>query len=569
MICTVCGSENNEDAKVCVQCGTPLPDDPEISDEGISRDDGRADALQADCTAKQDDPEEDLASDGAASEVEADSEACQDDDAAMENALESDGETTGGEDDVSDDPFEALRSLPEMDTVAMPQAVAPVDVTAIMPPLEPRGPIRYSTGDRDREEARRRRIPKVPMIVAGILAVIMVIGVYLLAQGWLRGGINVPNVVGMSSDAARTQLIDAGFQVDTTSQTTEENFGMVLSSDPQAGTKARRGSKVTITVSASRTIPDVVGMDLSAAQNRLSDEGATNVNVEEKASNQPKGTVISIEPEAGCAFNPDDAITLTVATSAAVPDVVGMTEDEASAALKDVGYIADVKWADSTYEAGTVVSTNPEAGTEANLNTKVSVYVASPGPRDIYHVMDYFDAPPASDSQYMAWKGFKVYGGYSYDADGATYTSAIWQHPDGSTMSFTPVPYLEDKGLSTEDYLAEGYAFQGVRLYIPSHSASSLGTDVSMNGIQAYMDACGLSGITDYCTQEDVESSNGADGSKLGLPPFICAQGETDGRIWSILITESAAYIGCGPRECYEDMDPICDNVAINELYTS
>ena len=354
------------------------------------------------------------------------------------------------------------------------------------------------------------------------------------------------------------------------SQLTEDNFGIVLSCDPEAGTKRKQGTHVTITVSASRTVPDVVGMDLESAQNKLADEGAENVQVTNKASNQPENTVIDVEPAAGEAFNPEDEITLVVATSAEVPDVVGMQQADAEATLTEVGYVAEVKWADSDADAGTVISTTPEAGANANLNSTVTVFVASPGPRDVYHMFDYFDAIPSADSEYLQWKGFSVAGGYTYEDDeGTTYASQTWQQEDGSTISFTSVPYTADVGASYEDYLAAGIPFQGIRFYIPAHSAFSLGTDVSMDGVQAYMDACGFDNLKDSCTNEDVKSESGASGKELGLPPLACAQGETNGYVWTVLVTESATYIGCGPQECYEDLDPICDGVVINEMYAS
>ncbi len=460
-----------------------------------------------------------------------------------------------------------LDSLPTIGAEDFTRMQTP-DETAVMPIVTRRDAIRYSTSDRDRLDARRKRAPKLPMLIAALLAVFAIGGgVYLLSQA--PGGVEVPDVVGMSSDSARTELLEAGFQVDVKSQLTEDNFGIVLSCDPEAGTKRRHGTHVTITVSASRTIPDVVGLDLEAAQNKLADEGAENVQVASKASNQPENTVIDIEPSAGSAFNPEDEITLTVATSAKVPDVAGMQQEEAMAAVSEAGYVAEVKWADSDADAGTVVSTTPEGGAVANLNSTVTIFVASPGPRDIYHVFDYYDAMPADDSEYLQWKGFTIAGGYTYEDGDTTYASQTWQQTDGSTISFTSAPYTSDVGASFEDYMAEGFAFQGIRLYIPAHSAMSLGTDVSMSGVQAYMDACGFDNIKDSCTNEDVESEGGASGSELGLPALACAQGETNGYVWTVLVTDSATYIGCGPEECYEDMDPICDGVVVNEMYAS
>lgn len=466
----------------------------------------------------------------------------------------------------NEDIYETLKNLPDTGVDTIP----PLQATAVMPPISTKGAIRYSTSDRDKKDAHRRRMPKLPMFLAAIVAVLALFGVVQFLSN-ATFGVEVPDVVGMSSDTARYELLNAGFQVDTKSQLTQDNFGIVLSSDPAAGTKKKTGSTVTITVSASRTIPDVIGMDVEAAKTKLQEEGAELVMVVSKPSNQPENTVISVEPESGEAFNPQDEITLTVASHATVPNVVGMQEEEAKAAVEEAGYVPEVKWADSDADAGTVISTTPESGTNANLSSTVEIYVASPGPRDIYHLLDFYDATPENDSLYLQWKGFTVAGSYTYGGDDGKpyYASQMWQAEDGTTISFTPVPYSPDAGLSYEDYLAQGFGFEGVRLYIPSNSSLSMTTDISVETVQAYADACGFGTPEDTCSVDDVEADNGVSGKDLGLPAFICSQGKTDnGYIWTVLVTEKGTYIGCGPESCYEGMDPICDDVAINEMYS-
>jgi serine/threonine-protein kinase len=64
------------------------------------------------------------------------------------------------------------------------------------------------------------------------------------------GPAEVPNVVGLTEDAARDRLKDAGFDVDVeTDETTPAEAGRVLAQSPDGLTEAPRGSTVTITVS--------------------------------------------------------------------------------------------------------------------------------------------------------------------------------------------------------------------------------------------------------------------------------------------------------------------------------
>jgi eukaryotic-like serine/threonine-protein kinase len=60
----------------------------------------------------------------------------------------------------------------------------------------------------------------------------------------------VPNVIGMTQEDATNTLKAAGFQVKVQTQvvTSDADDGRVLSQNPDGGTKADKGSVVTITV---------------------------------------------------------------------------------------------------------------------------------------------------------------------------------------------------------------------------------------------------------------------------------------------------------------------------------
>ncbi len=62
--------------------------------------------------------------------------------------------------------------------------------------------------------------------------------------------VDVPNVVGDTEDDAKAKLIAAGFQVNVNQQNTGSPLddGLVIDQNPNAGTKAKKGSNVTITV---------------------------------------------------------------------------------------------------------------------------------------------------------------------------------------------------------------------------------------------------------------------------------------------------------------------------------
>lgn len=439
------------------------------------------------------------------------------------------------------------------------------DTTAVISSISSKGSKSFSDAARDRADFVKRIPAKWFKIASAVLAVI----VLAVAVKLLFFNTPIPQVVDSTSREARARLSDAGFEVEVRSEAVDgAEDGTVLACEPECGTRHRKGSTVTITVASSQTIPDVVGMDLESARQMLEEQGATNIKESLKKSNQPENTVIAVSPDVDQAFDLDDEIVLTVATTAYLPDVVGQTQDEAVKTLEDAGYAVSVKWADSEEEPGKVISTKPKAKELANLGSTVTVMVASPGPSDFMHIMDYFDTKPQDLSEYLKWKGFVVAGSYAYtnDWNGEDCVSQKWSRTDGATVSFTPAPYIEDNVLDVADYMAQGRGFEGVRIFIPAKSDASLGIDFTTAKVKEYMEACGLEGMSDSCNQSDLDY-NGKSGKDLGTGDFICAQGTQDGKVWTILITSEGTYIGAGGYECYEDMEPICDWVAVNEIF--
>lgn len=113
-----------------------------------------------------------------------------------------------------------------------------------------------------------------------------------------EGDIEVPNVVGMEQQSAINSLTDKGFKYNRAyeySNSVEE--GKVISQNPGASSKAKKGDTITIVVSQgtqSVKVPSVVGKSQSQATNELSAAGLNVGNVtSEYSSSVPEGSVIS------------------------------------------------------------------------------------------------------------------------------------------------------------------------------------------------------------------------------------------------------------------------------------
>lgn len=220
---------------------------------------------------------------------------------------------------------------------------------------------------------------KGPIIAAACIALAVVLaavagGTYM-AELW--GGKTIPEVVGLSQPEAVDALAAKGFAPQAVEVKSDDPQDTVLSSDPEQGHRAEEGSTVTLSVAVPRIVPAIVGATSEEAAQALEAEGFTAVTYTEEKSNEAAGTVLAVSPEAGTEAKSGDAITVTVAVPYTVPDVEGMSEADAKAALQAEGYEVTSEWyTTEDIEEGTAVSTDPAAGSELNSGSEVTLYVA-------------------------------------------------------------------------------------------------------------------------------------------------------------------------------------------------
>lgn len=116
----------------------------------------------------------------------------------------------------------------------------------------------------------------------------------------------VPRVVGVTIEDAVERILEAGFdEVGEIIEVWDDHVpaGEVMESTPSFGDRVPHSTRIALTVSKGPepiTIPDVVGMPESAAMTLLRDDFALKPSVVyEKTLEQPKGSVIRTDPPAG------------------------------------------------------------------------------------------------------------------------------------------------------------------------------------------------------------------------------------------------------------------------------
>jgi serine/threonine-protein kinase len=224
------------------------------------------------------------------------------------------------------------------------------------------------------------------LLFLGALLVALIIGAAFLLPMLFEDNpqqVQVPDLIGMTEQQARAAIGDAGLSVGQPEYVADPDVARdkVIKQDPNRDTFVEPGATVTITVSTGKpmtTVPPVVGQTREDAQASLQNAGLK-AKFQEKDGDAPRGQVLETNPAAG--EQVPEGTTVTVFFSdgpSKVPDVVGMTEDEAKQALQKEGFKAFVTTSNDTTEPkGTVIEQNPDGGSEQPQGTSVTIVVSS------------------------------------------------------------------------------------------------------------------------------------------------------------------------------------------------
>jgi len=254
----------------------------------------------------------------------------------------------------------------------------PVLATPILPP-EPATPSR--TAVLSRLPDRKRYVYGAYAVLLSIIALLSALLVHALL-GNDNNLMKPPSVIGMSQSQAIGLLGAAGLRVDkvTAKFDAKSEAGVVLGQSPDANFFVRKGGSVDLTISRGpelAQVPALVGASQKEATDAL-DTLKLRLKLVPKDGNVPAGKVLAISPRPGSQVLTGTIVTVTVASGKVmVPDVRGLTVEQAQQQLAEAGFGIGLRRVESTSPEGTVLAETP-VGVLAPVGSDVILDVAVP-----------------------------------------------------------------------------------------------------------------------------------------------------------------------------------------------
>ena len=206
--------------------------------------------------------------------------------------------------------------------------------------------------------------------------------------------VKVPDLEGKTQEDARKALKDAGLEGGNATQEDSATVAKdrVIYTNPLAGTSVERGTTVDLVISTGKaSVPDVTGQDEATAKKSIEDAGLKFKRGDDVTSaDVEQGKAVSSDPTAGSSASAGDTVTVHFSSGAGAtptpttngtvtvpPNLNGKTAEEATAELQKLGLnvVQDQKSSDKV-EAGKVIGTDPQAGTQVPAGSTVSLTVS-------------------------------------------------------------------------------------------------------------------------------------------------------------------------------------------------
>ncbi len=241
------------------------------------------------------------------------------------------------------------------------------------------------------QDKKKDRLGVIAGIATGVLLVAILGGLFYFFMTPAGNEIELPDFTNMTVEEAKETVKNTDIEiiVEEEQKNDDVDKGKIISQDPKANKNVKDNAKVKVIVSLGGeggTMPDLVNRKDSDAQEIIRGLNLIPNVVSEVSETIPQGYVVRQSPVMGAKYAEGDTVTIYVSSGkdekvVPVPNLLGKTEDEAKAALLDVGLTwGSIATIESSRAKGTVAAQSIQAGVEVKEKTSVDLRISS-GPK--------------------------------------------------------------------------------------------------------------------------------------------------------------------------------------------
>lgn len=265
-----------------------------------------------------------------------------------------------------------------------------LDETKVIPNLSRLNNIKDTeVGEQEEEKKEKKKFNKI-MLILGIIAGVLVLGIIIaIIVGKTKGKyITIPdNLVGEKKADVVEILEDLDFKVVEKKEYSDKyKKNYITKINPKEKSKAKKGSKVTITVSKGKkqiTVEDYTGMNIDTVKKKLEKAGVSVVVTAkkvDKSGNYKENAIIEQSVKSGEKLSKGDAIELTYATLITVyPDFTNgkysKNDVDSFCSENKITCTYDEKESTSK-EPGDIIEQSKKEGTEVSTGDTLKITLA-------------------------------------------------------------------------------------------------------------------------------------------------------------------------------------------------
>jgi serine/threonine-protein kinase len=223
----------------------------------------------------------------------------------------------------------------------------------------------------------------VVLVLLGVLAVAALsIGLYLVNQ---TPSVQVPDLTGKTAAQADAALTAQGLRGDAHPVTKEGcTSGQVIDQNPKFGQVVDKGSAVDYSICTAPnqvTVPPLIGLSVDDAKQTLKDKGLDSRVATVDSVDKDKDKVVGTDPPVNTPVNPGDTVVIQVGNGNLIPlpDLRGLTRNDAIAKLREAGFTSNPKFVNTTVtdpdQDGLVQNTDQKIGQPYKKNAQITVFI--------------------------------------------------------------------------------------------------------------------------------------------------------------------------------------------------